>query len=135
MSTPMLTALVKSMRHEADGVVSLKLRPAEPGTHFPAFEAGSHIDVHLPNALVCAYSLLNPETECDRYVIGVLLDRSTRGGSRCVHEQLRVGMTIPISAPRNKSPLDLSAPYSVLIAGELASRHYYRCIMPWHPAA
>jgi ferredoxin-NADP reductase len=101
MSTPMLTALVKSMRHEADGVVSLELRPAEPGTHFPAFEAGSHIDVHLPNALVRSYSLLNPETDCDRYVIAVLLDRSTRGGSRCVHEQLRVGMSIPISAPRN----------------------------------
>jgi ferredoxin-NADP reductase len=117
MSTPMLTALVKSMRHEADGVVSLELRPAEPGTHFPAFEAGSHIDVHLPNALVRSYSLLNPETDCDRYVIGVLLDRSTRGGSRCVHEQLRVGMTIPISAPRNNFPLDFSAPYSVLVAG------------------
>jgi ferredoxin-NADP reductase len=117
MSTPTLTALVKLMRHEADGVVRLELRPAQPGTSFPAFTAGSHIDVHLPNALVRSYSLLNPETESDRYVIGVLLDRSTRGGSRCVHEQLRVGMTIPISAPRNNFALDLLAPYSVLIAG------------------
>lgn len=117
MSTPTLTALVKSMQHEADGVVSIELKPAQAGAHFPAFAAGSHIDVHLPNGLVRSYSLLNPETEVDRYVIGVLLDRSTRGGSRCVHEQLRVGMTIPISAPRNNFALDLSAPYSVLVAG------------------
>lgn len=117
MSTPMLTALVKSMRHEADGVVSLELRPAQAGSSFPAFTAGAHIDVHLPNALVRSYSLLNPETERDRYVVGVLLDRNTRGGSRCVHEQLRVGMTVPISAPRNNFPLDLGAPCSVLVAG------------------
>jgi ferredoxin-NADP reductase len=117
MSTPMLTALVKSMRHEADGVVSLELRPTQAGASFPAFTAGAHIDVQLPNALVRSYSLLNPETERGRYVIGVLLDRNTRGGSRCVHEQLRVGMTVPVSAPRNNFPLDLSAPCSVLVAG------------------
>jgi ferredoxin-NADP reductase len=116
MSTS-INALVKLMRHEADGVISLELRPAHAGAHFPAFEAGSHVDLRLPNGLTRSYSLLNPETDRDCYVVGVLLDRNTRGGSRCVHEQLRVGVTIPVSAPRNNFALDVSASHSILVAG------------------
>ena len=36
-----------------------------------------------------------------RYVVGVLNDRNSRGGSRYVHEQLRVGAILPISVPRS----------------------------------
>lgn len=34
-----------------------------------------------------------------------------------MHEQLRVGMTLPISVPRNNFKLDESAEHSVLVAG------------------
>jgi ferredoxin-NADP reductase len=84
---------------------------------FPAFEAGSHIDLHLPNGMVRSYSLCNNCQERQRYVVGVLKDRASRGGSRCVHEQLRVGMRITISAPRNNFPLHEDATHSVLVAG------------------
>ena len=46
MSSPTLNALVHTMRHEADGIVSVEFRPATPEVDFPAFEAGSHIDLH-----------------------------------------------------------------------------------------
>lgn len=115
MST--LNALVHTLRYEAEGIVSVELRPAQAGTVFPAFEPGSHIDLHLGNGLVRSYSLCNPSSDRGRYVVGVLNDRKSRGGSRYVHQQLRVGMTLPISAPRNNFRLEEGAPRSVLVAG------------------
>jgi len=117
MSISTLNAFVHTMRHEAEGIISIELRPATAGAPFPPFEAGSHIDLHLPNGLVRSYSLLNPAADRDRYVIGVLNDRNSRGGARCVHQQIRVGMTLPISAPRNNFALHESASQSVLLAG------------------
>jgi ferredoxin-NADP reductase len=114
MST--LNAFVHTLRYEADDVTSIELRPVA-GVEFPAFGAGAHIDLHLPNGMVRNYSLCNSSEELGRYVIGVLRDRASRGGSRCVHEQLRVGMRLPITAPRNNFPLHEEAGHSVLIAG------------------
>ena len=111
-----LQAWVHTLRYEADDIISVDLRPA-PGVEFPAFEAGSHIDLHLPNGMVRSYSLSNHCQERHRYVVGVLKDRASRGGSKCVHEQLRVGMRITISAPRNNFPLHEDATHSVLVAG------------------
>jgi ferredoxin-NADP reductase len=111
-----LQAWVHTLRHEADDIISVELRPV-PGVVFPAFEAGSHVDLHLPNGMVRSYSLSNNCQESHRYVVGVLKDRASRGGSRCVHEQLRVGMRITISAPRNNFPLHEDATHSVLVAG------------------
>ena len=111
-----LTAFVHTLRFEANDIISVELRPA-PGVVFPPFEAGSHIDLHLPNGMVRNYSLLNAQDEEGRYVIGVLRDRASRGGSRCVHEALRVGLPITISEPRNHFALDEGAAHSVLVAG------------------
>jgi ferredoxin-NADP reductase len=111
-----LQAWVHTLRHEADDIVSVELRPVGGGD-FPAFAAGSHIDLHLPNGMVRSYSLVNPSTERHRYVVGVLRDRKSRGGSRCVHEQLRVGTRLPIGAPRNNFALHEDATHSVLLAG------------------
>jgi len=117
MSIPTVQALVYNLRHEASGIISVEFRPETPDVFFPAFEAGSHIDLHLGNGLIRSYSLVNPVTDHQRYVVGVLNDRKSRGGSRYVHEQLRVGMTLPISVPRNNFRLVESAEHSVLVAG------------------
>jgi ferredoxin-NADP reductase len=111
-----LQAWVHTLSHEADDIISVDLRPA-PDVVFPAFAAGSHIDLHLPNGMVRSYSLCNNSQERHRYVVGVLKDRASRGGSRCVHEQLRVGMRITISEPRNLFALHEDATHSVLVAG------------------
>jgi ferredoxin-NADP reductase len=111
-----LTAFVHTLRFEANDIISLELRPA-PGVLFPPFEAGSHIDLHLPNGMLRNYSLLNSQDEEGRYVIGVLRDRASRGGSRSVHQDLRIGMTLPISTPRNNFKLHEDARHSVLVAG------------------
>jgi ferredoxin-NADP reductase len=111
-----LQALVHTLRFEAQDTISVELRAADGGA-LPAFTPGSHIDLHLPNGLVRSYSLSNPCEERHRYVVGVLRDRASRGGSRCVHESLRPGMHISISAPRNHFALDEGAAHTVLVAG------------------
>ncbi len=124
MSSPTLEALVFNVRYEANNIVSIELRPQSAATPFPLTEAGAHIDLHLGDGLVRSYSLINPG-ETHRYVVAVLHDKNSRGGSRFVHETLRVGQTITISAPRNHFRLDESAPYSVLLAGGIGITPVY----------
>lgn len=117
MHSPTLKAFVHTMRHEADGIVSVEFHPTGAGAEFPLFGAGSHIDLHLPNGLVRSYSLCNPASDRGRYVVGVLSDKKSRGGSRFVHQHLRVGQVIDISGPRNNFELHENAPKSVLVSG------------------
>ncbi|MFJ4351995.1 PDR/VanB family oxidoreductase [Pseudomonas sp. NPDC089428] len=119
-----VSALVHTLRHEADGIISVELRPWGD-TVFAPFEAGAHIDLHLPNGLVRSYSLLNSPSDKGRYVVGILRDRSSRGGSRYVHEQLRVGTQLTISQPRNHFALDTRASHSVLVAGGIGITPIY----------
>jgi len=115
---------VHTLRHEAEGIISVELRPWGD-TVFTPFEAGSHIDLHLPNGLVRSYSLLNAPSDQGRYVVGILRDRASRGGSRYVHEQLRVGTQLQISQPRNNFALDTRASHSVLVAGGIGITPIY----------
>ena len=119
-----VSALVHTLRHEADGIISVELRPWGD-TVFAPFEAGAHIDLHLPNGLVRSYSLLNSPSDQGRYVVGILRDRGSRGGSRYVHEQLRVGTQLTISQPRNHFALDTRASHSVLVAGGIGITPIY----------
>jgi ferredoxin-NADP reductase len=115
-SSSLLHVTVSAIRREARHILSLELR-APAGDALPAFAPGAHIDLHLRPDLVRSYSLLNPGAEPDRYQIAVLHDKNSRGGSRHVHEQLAVGSTLAISAPRNHFPLHAGASRSVLLAG------------------
>lgn len=117
MNEPVTLQLrIKSVTWEAPSIVSYDLRPLEGGD-LPSFNAGAHIDLALPNGLVRSYSLLNAQTERHRYVIAVQKDRASRGGSSWVHENLRAGDVLSVSAPRNNFPLDETAKTSIFIAG------------------
>jgi len=87
------------------------------GEGLPAFSAGSHIDVHLPSGLTRQYSLCNDASESHRYLIGVLRDPASRGGSRAMHDEIEEGMTLRISAPKNHFPMASDASHSLLLAG------------------
>lgn len=118
MSAPdgKITVRLTSVAYVADGIHSYELREST-GDRLPAFAAGAHVDLHLPNGITRPYSLINPATEQDRYVIAVKHERAGRGGSSYIHEALRVGTLIRIGPPRNNFPLHEAAPRSVLIAG------------------
>ncbi len=83
----------------------------------PAFSAGSHIDVRLPNGLTRQYSLCNESGESHRYLIAVLRDAASRGGSQAMHELIDDGALLSISAPKNHFALAHDARHSVLLAG------------------
>ena len=87
------------------------------GSALPPFEAGSHIDVHLKNGLTRQYSLSNCSSENNRYVIGVLHDVNSRGGSRCIHNDYQEGDVLSIGQPRNLFALHNNTKKAVLFAG------------------
>ena len=85
---------------EAEDICSLELAAVDGGP-LPAFSAGSHVDVQLPGGLTRQYSLCNDPAETHRYLLGVLKDAASRGGSRAVHEQVQEGSLLQISPPKN----------------------------------
>jgi vanillate O-demethylase ferredoxin subunit len=115
-SSPTLQVRVARKAIEAEDIVTLELVAADGGA-LPPFSAGSHIDVHLPGGLVRQYSLCNDPRETQRYLIAVLREAASRGGSRAVHEQLREGDVLTIGAPRNHFALAHEARRHLLLAG------------------
>jgi tetrachlorobenzoquinone reductase len=87
------------------------------GGRLPPYKPGAHIDIHLSNGLLRQFSLLNPDPDPQSYVVGIKRDAASRGGSRYIFDELRVGHTLKISAPRNNFPLVEDAAHVVLFAG------------------
>jgi len=115
-ATSSLRVRVTRKTVEAEGICSFELA-GEDGATLPAFSAGSHIDVHLPNGLTRQYSLCNEPGESHRYLIAVLRDAASRGGSAAMHEQVHEGQSIDISTPKNHFSLAHDARHSLLLAG------------------
>lgn len=106
------TLRVRSIRMEAEGIHSFEL--VDPGgAPLPATEAGAHLDVHLPGGLVRSYSLAGDPADRSCWMLGVLRDPKGRGGSKAMHEVVRVGEPLTVGEPRNAFPL----------AGAEAQRH------------
>ncbi|SDM24805.1 vanillate O-demethylase ferredoxin subunit [Oryzisolibacter propanilivorax] len=108
--------IVNQISRIAQDINALELvHPA--GIDLPAFQAGAHIDIHLPDGYIRQYSLCNNPDERHRYQIAVLHERTGRGGSTRIHEKIQEGDTVEISEPRNHFILDEGADRYLLIAG------------------
>jgi vanillate O-demethylase ferredoxin subunit len=110
-----LTVKVVRKQREAEGIFSYELAAAD-GAALPQFSAGAHIDVHIRPGLIRQYSLCNHPRERHRYVIAVLREPSSRGGSQAMHDAIHAGDVIRISEPRNHFPL-VPAARTLLFAG------------------
>jgi phthalate 4,5-dioxygenase reductase subunit len=107
---------VAAIADEAEGIRSYEL--AQPdGSELPAFTPGAHVRVQTPSGALRKYSLCNDPAERRRYVIAVKLEAEGQGGSRSMHEQLKVGDTLPTSTPENAFPLVGKARAYLFIAG------------------
>ena len=111
-----LSVRVARKAQEATDICTFEL-VAVDGVALPSFSAGSHVDVHLPGGLTRQYSLCNDPTETHRYLIGVLRDPASRGGSEAMHQQVQEGQVLQISAPKNHFGLAHDARRSLLLAG------------------
>jgi ferredoxin-NADP reductase len=116
MADGMMQVRVKRISFEAEGINSYEL-VSPGGGDLAAFTAGCHVDLHLPDGMIRSYSLVNDQSERGRYVVAVNKDAATRGGSKFIHEKLRVGDILTISHPKNNFFLQENAAHSVLIAG------------------
>ena len=116
MSAATISVRVARKSQEALDICSFEL-VATDGTALPGFSAGSHVDVHLPGGLTRPYSLCNDARETHRYLIGVLRDPASRGGSQAMHDAVQEGDVLQISAPKNHFPLAHGASRSLLLAG------------------
>jgi vanillate O-demethylase ferredoxin subunit len=112
----MFTVQVVKKRSEALDIVSLELVSPAGSPPLPRFSAGAHIDVQIKPGLIRQYSLCNNPDESHRYVIGVLRDPSSRGGSVAMHDEVQEGELLQISEPKNHFPL-ANARRSLLFAG------------------
>jgi ferredoxin-NADP reductase len=82
----------------------------------PPFRPGAHIDLHLDAGLVRTYSLCNEPADDRRYVIAVKREEDGRGGSKFMHDRLKVGDRVGVSLPRGGIQADDSA-MNIFVAG------------------
>jgi vanillate O-demethylase ferredoxin subunit len=116
MSRSWQTLRVTAKTAEAQDITSFELADPE-GQMLPGFSAGSHIDVEVAPGLVRQYSLCNDPREQHRYLICVLREPRSRGGSIAISDTVQVGTLIRVSEPRNQLGLDPSASRVLLFAG------------------
>jgi vanillate O-demethylase ferredoxin subunit len=116
----LLQVRVAAKHRAADGIAAFDLA-APDGRPLPAFEAGAHIDVHVPGGPVRQYSLYEPPQPGAaaplRYRIGVLREPASRGGSAALVDRVQAGDLLTVSAPRNHFALDAAAEHCLLFAG------------------
>ncbi len=113
---PLLRLRVQAIRMQADGVHAFELVDPD-GAELPPASAGAHVDVHLQGGLMRSYSLAGDPADSAAWTLGVLREVNGRGGSRAMHDSLRVGELLTVSRPRNAFALVPGAVHTVLLAG------------------
>ncbi|MGH6692704.1 MAG: ferredoxin reductase, partial [Gammaproteobacteria bacterium] len=116
-AAPQMTALrVARAAKIADDIHLFELRHPDGG-ELPAFTAGSHVAVRVPNGLLRKYSLCNDPAERDHYVIAVKREAAGRGGSASLVDGTRAGDLLPSSMPENNFALTERTASYLFIAG------------------
>ncbi len=142
MTSPM-ELVVAAIRAVARDVVQVSLR-ARDGRPLPGAAPGAHVDLALPNGMTRQYSLVNAlgDATQDGYVVAVGWDANSRGGSRWVHEKLRVGQALKVGAPRNLFAMDPAHRKVLLVAGGIGitpiyamAQHCERQALDWELVA
>lgn len=100
----------------ADGIHLLEFRDVG-GKPLPAFLAGAHITIRVPNGALRKYSLCNDPAERDRYLVAVKREANGRGGSTNLIDGVTAGDELMVAAPINDFELPQRAQDFLFIAG------------------
>ncbi len=107
---------VEKLRFTTPDVLHLQLvHPHRPV--LPQWSAGAHVDLRLPDGRVRQYSLCGDPDDGSRYEIAIKRETTGRGGSIWVHDNIREGSEVHVSAPRNNLPLSAEGERHILVAG------------------
>lgn len=93
---------------------------AADGGMLPPFTGGSHVIVLMRDGEhqhSNAYSLMSSPESLGSYQIGVRRETPSKGGSAFLHDQVKEGDMLSITAPKNLFALSENAQHHVLIAG------------------
>ncbi len=126
IATPKLTLTVNiaTKTTVADQIVHFELVPTE-GVDLPTAEAGTHIQIEVPNGQVRKYSLCQGPDETDRYIIAVKHEEKGKGGSRSLIDDTDTGDQLRVSAPINNFPLKGNPTRYIFIAGGIGITPIY----------
>lgn len=116
MQKPRIRTRVRVIVCQGEDILSYELVDPDGGK-LPAFEAGAHVDFHLPDGRVRQYSLCNDPVERHRYVLAIQREPNGRGGSQAIFDQVRVDDIVTLSFPRNNFPLHEEATHHLMLAG------------------
>ncbi|MEN8281501.1 PDR/VanB family oxidoreductase [Acinetobacter gerneri] len=119
-----MDVIIRNITQHCDNISAYEL-VHQDGLELAKFSAGAHIDVKLANGLIRQYSIANCSSEQNRYVIGVLKDENSRGGSHYIHENFKIGDHIEISEPRNLFPIHPETQKAILFAGGIGITPIY----------
>ncbi|WP_019090498.1 PDR/VanB family oxidoreductase [Komagataeibacter europaeus] len=108
--------LVDDVAPEGAGCVRLRLVARAGDDALPDFEPGAHVDVMTPSGLIRQYSLCGSADDPSAYELCIRHEADSRGGSESLCTQVRQGMELQISSPRNAFPLPRARRY-ILVAG------------------
>ena len=128
LDTPTVPVRVMAIRYEAPDIRSYVLRRTD-GIAFPGVDPGAHIDLRLPDGIERSFSLSNGASDSGDYRITIARDEGGRGGSRFMHDQVRAGDVLTISAPRNNFVLARDAAHSLFIAGGIGITPFVPMLM------
>ncbi|EXU77011.1 PDR/VanB family oxidoreductase [Erwinia mallotivora] len=114
--TNLIKVVVDGIWRQGDRNLGISL-VAENGQALPDWQPGAHIDVYLRENLIRQYSLTGAAGHPGEYQICVAREQQSRGGSAWIHDVLRPGQSLSISAPRNLFPLQPAGKVILLAAG------------------
>jgi vanillate O-demethylase ferredoxin subunit len=114
MQAQSLKVRVDALREEAHGVRSFSISRLD-GLPFDLYEPGAHIDVTSPSGITRQYSLCGDPDERGSHLFAVKKEEQSRGGSRSLHDEVRIGTELAVGAPRNLFRLADDASEHVLI--------------------
>jgi len=100
----------------ADAIFQFDLAHPD-GTALPAFTAGAHLRVQVPNGMERRYSLCSDPGDTSRYSIAVKREAAGGGGSASLCDDVAEGDDLPCTAPYNDFPLVGRPASHVFIAG------------------
>lgn len=111
-----IDCVVEEIEPVGANVVSIRMRGADGGV-LPAWSAGAHVDLLLPEVGARQYSLCGSVEDRTTYRVAVLRESTGSGGSLYVHERLRVGDAVQIRGPRNTFDLAPASAYRFVAGG------------------
>lgn len=115
-SADWMTLRVTAIREEAEDVRSYVLADHR-GAELPDWAPGAHIDVLLAGEMIRQYSLCGRPGERGAYRVAVLREEHGRGGSRFLHDRVRIGDELKVRGPRNHFPLADAVRYLFVAGG------------------